>query len=134
MPPGDFAHNHDLKSLHQIFFLVKMPLQRPYFDPTAVDQNIQGDFLVGKLIGGWFGRRFILVVDLNDVRVGSFQLEAQLDSWSVTMRADDLVTSAMEGSFDASVSGRTEPMVRHPLDWKVRMSWRPMPRLAPAGG
>jgi hypothetical protein len=69
---------------------MEIPLQRTHFDSAAIDQNIQGDFLFGKLVSGGFDGRFILVVDLNNVRVSSFQLEAQLDSWYVMMRADEL--------------------------------------------
>lgn len=49
----------------------------------------------------------------------------------VEMLADGGLTSAMEGSLDSKVSGRTEPIVCHPRDLKVRISWSPIPRLAP---
>lgn len=47
--------------------------------------------------------------------------------WTAAKR----LTSAMEGSLVLKVSGRTEPMVCHPRALNFRISWNPMPRLAP---
>ena len=57
-----------------------MPPQQAHVDSVVVNEHIQCDFLCGKLVDGGFNSPFILVVNLNNVQVSSFQLKTRLDS------------------------------------------------------
>lgn len=98
---------------------------------TTINEHVQGCGIWLELGSCCFDTALIGVVDLDYLRSRFFELLYIDQPWTERGGRSIPLTSPIEGSFSANVSGRTEPIVFHCLALKVLMSWRPIPRFAP---